>query len=85
MGLYRRLDWWAIADMVDEITEGSGHKDFRNSEYVGYYDELLTEIANAAGDLWCDIDRIKREIYNHEIPWKKRKYAEEDEETENAA
>lgn len=85
MGLYKHLDWWAITDMIDEIIEGSGHKDFRNSEYVGYYDELLTEMANAAGDLWCDIDRIKNEIYYHEIPWKMRKYAEEDEETENAA
>lgn len=85
MGLYKQLDWWSITDMVDEIMEGSGNRCFRNSEYAGYYDELLTEMANAAGDLWCDIDKIKNEIYNHEIPWKMRKYAEEDEETETAA
>lgn len=85
MGLYKQLDWWSITDMVDEIMEGTGNKCFRNSEYVGYYDELLTEMADAAGDFWCDIEKIKSEIYRHEIPWKARKYAEEDEETETAA
>lgn len=85
MGLYRQLDWWSITDMVDEIMEGVGNECFRNSEYAGYYDELLTEMANAAGDLWCDIEKIKNDIYSHEIPWKMRKYAEEDEETETAA
>ena len=85
MGLYKAFDWWSITDMVDEIMEGSGNKCFRNSEYAGYYDELLTEMANAAGNLWCDIDKIKGDIYSHEIPWKARKYAEEDEETETAA
>lgn len=85
MGLYRQLDWWSITDMMDEIAEGAGNKCFCNSEYAGYYDELLTEMANAAGDLWCDIDKIKSDIYRHEIPWKARKYAEEDEETETAA
>ena len=54
-------------------------------QYAGYYDELLVEMANAAGELWCDIDRIKRDIYNHEIPWKARRFAEEDDETETAA
>jgi len=71
--------------MVDEIMEGIGNKCFRNSEYAGDYDELLTEMANEAGDLWCDIEKIKSEIYRHDIPWKARKYAEEDEETETAA
>lgn len=85
MGLYKQLDWWSITEMVDEIMEGSANKCFRNSEYVGYYDELLTEMANAAGNLWCDIYEIKQEIGDHEIPWKMRKYAEEDEETETAA
>lgn len=55
MGLYKALDWWSIIEMVDEIMEGQGNKCFRNSEYAGYYDELLTELANAAGDLYCDI------------------------------
>ncbi len=85
MGLYKQLDWWSIRDMMDEIMEGIGNECFRNSEYAGYYDELLTEMANAAGDLWCDIDAIEGDIYRHEIPWKARKYAEEDEETEMAA
>lgn len=85
MGLYKQLDWWSIIDMLNEIAEGSGNNCFRNSEYAGYYDELLTEMANAAGDLWCDMDAIKNEIFFHEIPWKMRKYAEEDEETETAA
>nr|WP_305142547.1 hypothetical protein [uncultured Acetatifactor sp.] len=85
MGLYKQLDWWSITDMVDEIMEGRANKCFRNSEYAGYYDELLTEMADAAGDLWCDIDRIKGDICRHDIPWKARKFAEEDEETETAA
>lgn len=85
MGLYKELDWWSITDMIDEIIEGRENKCFRNSEYAAYYDELLTEMANAAGDLWCDIDKIKGDIYRHEIPWKARKYADEDEETETAA
>lgn len=85
MGLYKQLDWWSITDMVDEIMEGIGNKCFCDSEYAGYYDELLTEMANAAGDLWCDIENIKNDIYSHDIPWKTRKFAEEDEETETAA
>lgn len=71
--------------MVDEIMEGSGNKCFRNSEYAGYYDELLTEMANAAGDFWCELEEIRNQICYRDIPWKTRKYAEEDGETENAA
>lgn len=85
MGAYRELDWWSIWDKVDEITEGRGHKCFRNSEYAGYYDELLTEMANAAGDFYCELEEIRNQIRYRDIPWKARKYAEEDEETENAA
>lgn len=85
MALYKQLDWWSITEMVDEIMEGRGNRCFRNSEYAGYYDELLIEMANAAGELWRDIDGIKRDIYNHEIPWKARRFAEEDDETETAA
>ena len=85
MGLYKQLDWWSITEMLDEVMEGSGNRCFQNSEYAGCYDELLTEMANAAGDLWSDIESIKNEIYRHEIPWKMRKYADEDEETETAA
>lgn len=85
MGPYKELDWWSIMDKIDEIMEGSGNSCFRNSEYVGYYDELLTEMANAAGDLYCDIEGIKRKIFYRDIPWKACKNAEGDEETENAA
>lgn len=85
MSLYRPLDWWSITDMVDEIMDGIGNKCFRNSEYAGYYEELLTEMANAAGDLYCDIMEIKSKINYRDIPYKTRKYAEEDDETENAA
>lgn len=85
MGLYKPLDWWSITDMVDEIMEGRGNRCFRNSEYAGYYDELLTEMANAAGELWCDIEQIKGDICHHEIPWKARRFAEEDDETETTA
>lgn len=85
MGLYKKLDWWSITDMMDEIMEGSGNKCFCNSEYAGYYDELLTEMANAAGDLWCDVDKVKGDMWEHGIPWKVREFAEEDEETETAA
>ena len=45
----------------------------------------MTEMANAAGDLYCDTREIKNKIYLRDIPWKARKYAEEDDETENAA
>lgn len=85
MGLYKPLDWWSIIDMVDEIMEGTGNKCFRNSEYAGYYDELLTEMANAAGDLYCDIERVKDKICYRDIPYRTRKSPEEDDETENAA
>ena len=72
-------------DMIDEIMEGHGNRCFHNSEYAGYYDELLTEMANLAGDLYCDIMEIKSQINYRDIPYKIRKYAEEDGETENAA
>ena len=85
MGLYKPLDWWSITEMLDEIMEGQGNQCFRKSEYVGYYDELLMEMANAAGDLYCDIMEIKDQIYYRDIPCKTRKYTEEDTETENAA
>lgn len=85
MGLYKCMDWWSVTDMVDEIMKGRENKCFRNSEYAGYYDELLTEMANAAGYLWSDIEKIRNDICMREIPWKARKYAEEDEETETAA
>lgn len=85
MGLYRPLDWWSIMDMIDEIMEGQENKCFHNSEYAGYYDELLTEMANLAGDLYCDIMEIKSQIDYRDIPYKTRKYAEEDGEIENAA
>ncbi len=85
MGLYKPLDWWSITEMIDEIMEGRGNPCFRKSEYVGYYDELLTEMANAAGDLYCDIMEVKDQICYRDIPYKTRKYAEEDMETENAA
>lgn len=85
MGLYKPLDWWSITEMIDEIMEGQGNPCFRKSEYVGYYDELLMEMANAAGDLYCDIMEIKDQIYYRDIPCKTRKYTEEDTETENAA
>lgn len=85
MGLYKPLDWWSITEMIDEIMEGQENPCFRKSEYVGYYDELLMEMANAAGDLYCDIMEIKDQIYYRDIPCKTRKYTEEDTETENAA
>lgn len=85
MGLYVQLDWWSIEEKIDEILEGTGNRCFRNSEYVWYYDELLTELANAAGDFWNDKETIKNQICFRDIPYKARKYAEEDEETENAA
>lgn len=73
MGLYKALDWWSIIEMVDEIMEGQGNKCFRNSEYAGYYDELLTELANAAGDLYCDIMEVKNKISVSGIPYRTRK------------
>lgn len=85
MGLYKALDWWSIIEMVDEIMEGQGNKCFRNSEYAGYYDELLTELANAAGDLYCDIMEVKNKISVSGIPYRTRKKPDEDEEIENAA
>lgn len=85
MGPYRELDWWSITEMVDEIMEGSGNECFRNSEYVGYYDELLTEMANAAADLYCDIMDVQNKIIYSGIPFRTRKNPEEDEESENAA
>ena len=85
MGLYKPLDWRSITEMVDEIMEGRGNKCFRNSEYAGYYDELLTEMANAAGDLYCDIMEVKDKISYSGIPYRTRKSPEEDDETENAA
>lgn len=85
MGLYRELDWWSITDKLEQIIDGRYNDCFRNSEYAGNYDELLTEMANAAGDFWNEFERIKGDIYNHDIPWKTRKYPEADEETENAA
>ena len=71
--------------MVDEIMEGRGNNCFCNSEYAGYYDELLTEMANAAGDLYCDIMEVKNKIGYSGIPFRTRKSPEEDDETENAA
>ena len=65
--------------------EGGGNSCFKNSEYAGYYDELLTEMANAAGDFWSDCQDVRNEICYRDIPYKTRKYAEEDAETENAA
>lgn len=85
MGLYKPLDWWSITEMLDEIMEGQGNQCFRKSEYVGHYDELLTEMANTAGDLYGDIMEIKDQISYRDIPCKTRKYADEDRETENAA
>ena len=85
MGLYKPLDWWSITDMVDEIMKGTGNKCFCNSEYVGYYDELLTEMANAAGDLYCDMMEVKNKIGYKGIPYRTRKNPEDDEDTENAA
>lgn len=85
MGLYKPLDWWSITEMVDEIMEGMGNKCFRNSEYAGYYGELLTELANAAGDLYCDIQKVKDKIFYSGIPYRTRKNPEEDKKTENAA
>ena len=52
---------------------------------AGYYDELLTEMANAAGDLYCDIMEVKNKIGYSGIPFRTRKSPEEDDETENAA
>jgi hypothetical protein len=85
MGLYKPLDWWSIFDMIDEIMEGQGNKCFQNSEYAGYYDELLTEMANAAGDFYCDMMEVKNKIMYRNIPYRTRKNPEEDEETEDAA
>lgn len=85
MGLYKELDWWSLMDELEEIIEGTGNRCFRNSEYAGYYDELLTEMANAAGDFWNEYERVRNEIYRHDIPYKTRKYKTEDDDTENAA
>ncbi len=85
MRLYKELDWWSMTDALEEIMEGSYHKCFAKSEYAGYYDELLTELANAAGDFWDELEKIKGDIYRHDIPYKARKYKTEDDDTENAA
>lgn len=85
MGLYKALDWWSIIEMVDEIMEGMGNRCFRNSEYAGYYDELLTELANAAGNFYEDIMDLQRKINYSGIPYRTRKNPEEDGEIENAA
>lgn len=85
MALYKQLDWWSIWDKLNEIMEGRGADCFKNSEYAGYYNELLTELANGAGDFWQDMDQIENQICSRDIPWKNRKYAEEDMETEKAA
>lgn len=71
--------------MLEEITEGIYHKCFRDSENAGDYEGLLTELSNAAGDLWCDIEKTGNEIKYSRIPMKARKTVEEDEETENSA
>ena len=85
MALYKELDWWTITDEMQEIMEGRGNSCFRNSEYAGYYEELLTEMANAASDLYMDIMETQNQIGYRDIPWRTRKYTEEDQETENAA
>ena len=85
MGLYKELDYWSIIDKLQEIMEGRYNSRFNNSEYAAYYDELLTELANVASDLWNDLESFKCEIYNRDIPFKTRKYIEEDIETENAS
>lgn len=84
MGPYKELDWWSIMDKVSEILEGTGNRCFDNSKYVWYYDELLTEMANAAGDFWNDCQTVKDNIGWRGIPYRTRRYAEEDEDTENA-
>lgn len=61
MGLYRQLDWWSIWDELEEIMEGRANKCFNNSEYAGFYDELLTEMANAAGDTSGGMGSDKRD------------------------
>lgn len=85
MGLYKELDWWSISDKLDKITEGSWSICFTNSEYAGYYDELLTEMANAASDFWLEFEEIKTQIFNRGIPFKTRKWGTKDDDTENAA
>ena len=86
MGLYKKLDFWSLTDELDEIMEGNVNRCFEGSEYAGFYDELLTELANAAGDFWVDTEEIKSEIaWKRNIPYKVRKCATEDDETETAA
>lgn len=84
MSLYKCLDWWSIMDGLDEIMLGRGNDCFRNSEYVGYYDELLTEMANVAGDFWNECDSIKNDILNHNIPYKANRSYTIDSESYNA-
>lgn len=85
MGLYKKIDIWSIYDKLSEIMEGRYRRCFDNSEYAPYYDELFCEMANIAGDLWNELDRIKGQIFYKDIPMRSRKNAEEDDETENAA
>lgn len=85
MALGKKVDWWTLLDGIDEIMEGAYNSAFDNSEYVGYYDELITEMCNAAGDFYEDLDRLKGDIWYHGIPFKVRKAATEDDEVENTA
>lgn len=85
MGLYKKLDWWSLMDQIDEILEESGNRCFRNSENAGCYDELLSELADVAGGFWNDCEALKYQIGYRGIPYRSRRYAETDEETETAA
>lgn len=72
-------------DELSEILEGRHNSCFKNSEYAGYYDELLTEMANYAGDFWNECDSVKDEILRHDIPYRTRNSSSEDGETMNAS
>lgn len=78
LGFYRRLDYWSIADGLDKIENGyHGTTYEKKSQYKEYYLDLITELANLAGEMYVELEHLVEQSIPYEILCNKNLYLDD--------
>lgn len=79
MGFYRRLDYWSIAGGLDKI-ENCYHDTIyeKKNQYKEYYLDMITELANLAGEMYIELEHLVEQSIPCEILCDKNPYFDEE-------
>ena len=79
MGFYRRLDYWSIVGGLDKIKNCYHDTIYeKKSQYKEYYLDMITELANLAGEMYIELEHLVEQSIPCEILCNKNPYFDDE-------